>query len=55
LNELVRRHDGRQARYRGRLRAKVQYLAVVVNRKRIVQLLPPAPAAQLVCSGVVYF
>lgn len=48
LNELVRWHDGRQVRYRGRLRVKVQYLllAVVVNCKRIVRLLTPAPVAQ---------
>jgi transposase len=44
LNELVRWHTGRQVRYRGRLRAKMQYLllAVVVNCKRIVRLLTPA-------------
>lgn len=48
LNELVRWHDGRRVRYRGRLRVQVQYLilAVVVNCKRIVRLLHPA-------SGVV--
>jgi transposase len=48
LNELVRWHDGRRVRYRGRLRAKVQYLllAVVVNCKRIVSLLTAAPSAQ---------
>ena len=48
LNELVRWHDGRRVRYRGRLRVKVQYLllAVVVNCKRIVRLLTPAPVAQ---------
>ena len=48
LNELVRWHDGRRVRYRGRLRAKAQYLilAVVVNCKRIVRLLSAAPAAQ---------
>lgn len=48
LNELVRWHDGRRVRYRGRLRAKVQYLilGVVVNCKRIVRLLSAAPAAQ---------
>jgi transposase len=49
LNELVRWHDGRRVRYRGRMRAKVQYvlLAVVVNCKRIVRLLMTAPNAQL--------
>jgi transposase len=48
LNELVRWHNGRRVRYRGRLRAKVQYLilAVVVNCKRIVRLLATAPTAQ---------
>lgn len=47
LNELVRWHDGRRARYRGRLRVKVQFLvlAVVVNCKRIVRLLNAAPNA----------
>ncbi len=48
LNELVRWHDGRRVRYRGRLRIKVQYLllGVVVNCKRIVRLLTAAPAVQ---------
>ena len=48
LNELVRWHDGRQVRYRGRLRVKVQYLllGLVVNCKRIVRLLTAAPIAQ---------
>jgi len=48
LNELVRWHDGRRVRYRGRLRVKVQYLllGVVANCKRIVRLLTAAPAAQ---------
>lgn len=48
LNELVRWHDGRRVRYRGRLRVKVQYLllGIVVNCKRIVRLLTAAPAAQ---------
>jgi transposase len=48
LNELVRWHGGRRARYRGRLRVKVQFvlLAVVVNCKRIVRLLNAAPTAQ---------
>jgi transposase len=41
LADLIRWHDGRRVRYRGRLRVKVQYLltAVVVNCKRIVKLL----------------
>jgi len=48
LNELVRWHDGRRVRYRGRLRVRAEYLmlAVVVNCKRIVRLLAPAPAPQ---------
>jgi len=48
LNELVRWHDGRHVRYRGRLRVKVQYLllAVVVNCKRIVRLLTAASITQ---------
>ncbi|MGQ0810574.1 MAG: IS1182 family transposase, partial [Nitrospiraceae bacterium] len=48
LNELVRWHDGRRVRYRGRLRVKVQYLllGLVVNCKRIVRLLTAAPIAQ---------
>ena len=48
LNELVRWHDGRRVRYRGNLRVKVQYLmlGVVVNCKRIIRLLTPAPLAQ---------
>ena len=47
LAELVRRHDARHARYRGRLRVLYQGLAtcLVVNMKRIVRLLfaPPQP------------
>lgn len=48
LNELVRWHDGRRVRYRGRLRVKVQYLllGIVVNCKRIVRLLTAATAPQ---------
>jgi transposase len=48
LNELVRWHDGRRVRYRGRLRVKAQYLllGIVVNCKRIVRLLTTAPMAQ---------
>jgi len=48
LNELVRWHDGRRVRYRGRLRVTVQYLllGLVVNCKRIVRLLMAAPTAQ---------
>src|SRR6266849_5657904 len=50
LAEMMRWHDGRRVRYRGRLRVKIQYLltAVVVNCKRIVKLLSvplqPQPA-----------
>ena len=51
LAELMRWHAGRRVRYRGRLRVKLQYLltAVVVNCKRIVQLLaaPLQPLARL--------
>ena len=49
LHELVRWHDGRRVRYRGRPRVQVQYLilAVVVNCKRIVRLLHAAPSAAL--------
>jgi transposase len=41
LAEMMRWHDGRRVRYRGRLRVKIQYLltAAVVNCKRIVKLL----------------
>jgi IS5 family transposase len=41
LADLIRWHNGRRVRYRGRLRVKVQYLltAIVVNCKRIVTLL----------------
>jgi hypothetical protein len=41
LADLIRWHNGRRVRYRGRLRVKVQYLltAIGVNCKRIVKLL----------------
>jgi IS5 family transposase len=41
LADLIRWHNGRRVRYRGRLRVKMQYLltAVVVNCKRMVKLL----------------
>jgi hypothetical protein len=41
LADLIRWHDGRRVRYRGRLRVKIQYLltATVVNCKWIVKLL----------------
>lgn len=52
LAELVRRHDMRHARYRGRLRVLYQGLvtSLVVNMKRMVCLLfaPPEDAAQTV-------
>lgn len=47
LSELVRRHEARRARYRGRLRVLYQGLAtcLIVNMKRIVRLrgAPPQP------------
>jgi hypothetical protein len=41
LADLIRWHNGRHVRYRGRLRVKIQYVltAVAVNCKRIVKLL----------------
>lgn len=47
LNELVRWHQGRHVRYRGRGRVQIQFLllGVVVNCKRIVRLLLAAPSA----------
>ena len=49
LAEIVRRHDGRRARYRGRARSRIQYLltGLVVNVKRMVRLVlrPPRPQA----------
>lgn len=47
LADVVRRHAGRWARYRGRARVRIQYLltGLVVNVKRMVHLLvPPAPS-----------
>ncbi len=43
LAELVQRHGARRARYRGRLRGRMQYLltALAVNIKRIVCLMRP--------------
>jgi len=47
LAEVVRQHEGRRARYRGRARNRIQYLLIglVVNIKRMVRLLlgPPQP------------
>jgi len=57
LAELVRRHDARHARYRGRLRVLYQGLAtcLVVNMKRIVRLLcaPPLPRTAPVRAAAV--
>jgi IS5 family transposase len=49
LAEIVRRHGGRRARYRGRGKVLVQFLvtAVVVNVKRMVKLLTGAERAEL--------
>jgi transposase len=49
LADVIRWHNGRRVRYRGRLRVKIQYLltAVVVNCKRIVKLLSLLPHPQL--------
>jgi transposase len=46
LNEMVRHHRGRRARYRGRPKVLMQQLmtGIVVNVKRIVRLLCAAPA-----------
>jgi transposase len=54
LAELVRWHGARRVRYRGRLRVKIQYLltAVVVNCKRIVNLLSGAGQPQFTPSAV---
>jgi hypothetical protein len=57
LAELVRRHDARHARYRGRLGVLYQSLVtcLVVNMKRIVRLLfaPPDPTARTVRAHAV--
>ena len=48
LNEVVRHHDGRRARFRGRAKVLAQAVltAIVVNVKRMVKLLAqPAQAA----------
>jgi hypothetical protein len=51
LAELVRHHDGRRARYRGRAASRIQYLltGLVVNVKRMVRLLlrPPQPPREV--------
>jgi transposase len=57
LAELVRRHDARRARYRGRLRVLYQGLVtcLVVNMKRIVRLLfaPPRETTGMVRAEAV--
>ncbi len=57
LAELVRRHDARHARYRGRLRVLYQGLitSLVVNMKRMVRLLfaPPRDPVQSVRAEAV--
>jgi transposase len=57
LSELVRRHDARRARYRGRLKVLYQELVtgLVVNLKRVVRLLwaPAENAAQTVRAELV--
>jgi hypothetical protein len=54
LAEVVRQHDGRWARYRGRARNRIQYLltGLVVNVKRMVRLLLGPPRAAGSCSVV---
>ncbi len=54
LNEIVRWHRGRRARYRGRPRLRIQGLltGLVVNIKRLVRhLLAPKVRAEVVASG----
>jgi transposase len=52
LAEVVRQHDGRWARYRGRARNRIQYLltGLVVNVKRMVRLLLGPPRAGGSCA-----
>jgi hypothetical protein len=54
LAEVVRQHDGRRARYRGRARNRIQYLltGLVINVKRMVRLLLGAPPLQERCAMV---
>jgi transposase len=54
LAEMMRQHDGRWARYRGRGRNRIQYLltGLVVNVKRMVRLLLRPPQAQGRCAAV---
>jgi len=53
LSEIVRRHGGRRARYRGRRRVKIQYLllGLVVNIKRMVKRLRENPTAAVPCRA----
>jgi transposase len=57
LSELIRRHDVRHARYRGRLKVLFQGLmtALVVNMKRLARLClgPPEATARMVRAGLV--
>lgn len=50
LAEVVRQHDGRRARYRGRARVSIQYLltGLLINVKRMVRLLlePAQPSEE---------
>ena len=52
LAEVVRQHNGRQARYRGRLRSRIQYLLIglVINIKRMVRLLLEPPQRRERCA-----
>ena len=54
LAEVVRQHDGRRARYRGRVRNRIQYLltGLVVNVKRMVRLLLGANQPRERCALV---
>ena len=54
LAEVVRQHDGRRARYRGRARVSIQYLltGLVVNVKRMVRLLLEPPQRGERCAMV---
>jgi hypothetical protein len=54
LAEVVRQHDGRRARYRGRARNRIQYLltGLVVNVKRMVRLLLEPPQRRERCAMV---
>jgi len=52
LAEVVRQHDGRRARYRGRARSRIQYLltGLVINVKRMVRLLLEPPQRRKRCA-----